>query len=269
MSISLAVQVYSIRDFAKEDLFSTLKKVKEMGYDGVEFAGLYENSPESIKKMCEEIGLTPISAHVGFNLMLENTEKVISDYKAIGVKYLAISSIAKEYRPMTENFDKVFDLFEKWGKMAKEHGIQLMYHNHDFEFVKINGKYALDIIYDKVSPEALTAEFDTCWIRSPGEDPEKYIRKYAGRVPVLHFKDLFGSKFEDPNREDGVFPKKAENHEYRQVGGGIVDIKGCLNAAKECGATWIVVEQDHPTSGFTSLESVALSCKYLRSLDLG
>ena len=66
MSLPVAVQVYSVRDNAAKDLRGTLKAIKEMGYDGVEFAGLYGNSPAEIKKMCEEIGLVPISAHVPY-----------------------------------------------------------------------------------------------------------------------------------------------------------------------------------------------------------
>ena len=268
MSISIAVQMYSLREDAKVDLLATLKNVKDMGYDGVEFAGLYGHEPEEVAEMCQKVGLTPISAHLNFNRMLEDARKELSTHKAIGVKYGGISSIAKEYRPCTENFDKVYGLFEEWGKLAKEYGIQLMYHNHDFEFVKMNGKYMIDDLYENVSAEALAAEFDTCWIRSPGEDPVKYIKKYAGRVPVLHFKDLYGTQFEDKNRADGVFPTKALDHKYRHLGAGIVDISACLEAAQESGCQWIVVEQDYPTDGMTAADCARESAKYLRSLGL-
>lgn len=268
MSISIAVQMYTLREDAKADLFATLKNVKDMGYDGVEFAGLYGHEPEEIAEMCKEVGIIPISAHLNFNRMLEDAEKEITTFKTIGVKFGAISSIAKEYRPGTENFSKVYGLFEEWGKLAKAHGIQLMYHNHDFEFVKMNGKYMIDDLYESVSQDLLTAEFDTCWIRSPGEDPVAYIKKYSGRVPVLHFKDLYGTQFEDPNRADGVFPTKALDHKYRHLGAGIVDVPACLEAAKESGCQWIVVEQDYPTDGMTPAECAAASAKYLRSLGL-
>jgi len=75
MSMPIAVQVYSVRNEASADLYDTLKKIKEMGYDGVEFAGLYGNTPEQMRDLCREIGLVPISAHVSYKEMQENAEK--------------------------------------------------------------------------------------------------------------------------------------------------------------------------------------------------
>ena len=90
MSLPIAVQVYSVRDDAAKDFRGTLEEIKKMGYDGVEFAGLYGYAPADVKKMCEEIGLIPISAHVPYYEILLNPEAVLSQYADIGCKYVAI-----------------------------------------------------------------------------------------------------------------------------------------------------------------------------------
>ena len=152
MALPVAVQVYSVRDDAAADFPGTLKKIKAMGYDGVEFAGLYGYAPAEIKKMCEEIGLVPISAHVPYYDMLADPEGVLGQYAEIGCKFVAIPYLTPECRPGTDGFAKVVENALALGKVAKSMGMQMLYHNHDFEFMKINGKFALDELYDTISP---------------------------------------------------------------------------------------------------------------------
>ena len=90
MSFSVAVQVYSVRDDAAADLRGTLEKIKKMGYEGVELAGLYGNAPEDIKKMCDEIGLVPVSAHVPYLDLVKDTEGVLAQYATIGCRFVAV-----------------------------------------------------------------------------------------------------------------------------------------------------------------------------------
>ncbi len=269
MALPIAVQVYSVRGDAAEDLRGTLEKIKKMGYDGVEFAGLYENSPEDIKKMCDEIGLVPISAHVPYVDMLADAEKVFSDYALIGCKYVAIPYLGEDHRPGSDAFPEVLENIKKIGAVAKKHGIQLLYHNHDFEFIKLDGKYGLDVIYEEVSADLLKTELDTCWVNVGGENPSAYVRKYAGRAPVVHLKDFYGEKSEDMYELIGIekkAPARPNNFEFRPVGSGLQNFPEILAAAKDAGAEWVVVEQDRPSMGLTPLESIKKSVDYLRSL---
>ena len=192
MKFPVAIQVYSVRKEAENNLYGTLKKIKAMGYDGVEFAGLYGHKPEEIREMCADIGLTPISAHVPYLDMIKDPEGVLGEYAAIGCRFVAVPYLTPEYRPDTENFGEVVKNIEMLGGVAKKLGMTLLYHNHDFEFMKINGKYALDVIYDTVPADLLQTELDTCWVNVAGENPAKYLMKYAGRSPVLHLKDFAG-----------------------------------------------------------------------------
>ncbi len=269
MALPVAVQVYSVREDAKEDLRGTLEKIKEMGYEGVEFAGLYKNDPAEIKKMCEEIGLVPLSAHVPYLDMCGAPKAILAQYKTIGCAYVAVPYLSSEYRPGTDCFPEVIENIKTLGKVAKELGMQLLYHNHDFEFVTIDGKYALDILYEEVPAELLQTELDTCWVNVGGEVPAAYIRKYAGRCPVVHLKDFWGEKSDDMYELIGIKkegPKKPSGFELRPVGSGIQDFPAILKAAEESGAKWVVVEQDNPSMGLNPMESIRKSREYLRTL---
>ena len=102
--LPIGLQLYSIRDDMAKDFKGTLQKVKDMGYDGVEFAGLYDNTPEQVKAMCDEIGLVPVSAHVPLADMLADIDKVIADYKTIGCQYIVVPYVTEERRPGVASF---------------------------------------------------------------------------------------------------------------------------------------------------------------------
>ena len=269
MAFPVAVQVYSVRDDAKADLRGTLQKIKDMGYDGVEFAGLYDNDPADIKKMCEDIGLVPVSAHVPYRDMIAAPEAVLSQYATIGCKFVAVPYLVEEDRPGTEGFAAVIENVKMLGAVAKKLGMTLLYHNHDFEFLKIDGKYALDILYDEVSADLLQTELDVCWVNVGGEVPADYIRKYSGRTPVVHLKDFYGEKSEDMYELIGIekkAPVRPGNFEFRPVGSGLQDFPAILAAAADAGAQWVVVEQDKPSMGLTPLQSIEKSRQYLKSI---
>ncbi len=267
--LPVAIQVYSVRDDAKADLEGTLKKIHELGYDGVEFAGLYDHTPEEVKALCEKYSLVPISAHVPYNDMIKDPIGVLSQYATIGCKYVAIPHIAPEIRPGTPNFEYFMQFAAILGKAAKAVGIQLLYHNHDFEFVKVNGEYGLDILYKTVPADLLKTELDLCWVNVGGENPAEYLRKYAGRAPVVHFKDFWGEKGGDMYELIGVenkAPQRPSGFEFRPVGSGLQDVPSLIAATHDVGAEWIVVEQDKPSMGLTPFECAEKSIQCLRSL---
>ena len=272
MKLPVAVQLYSVRDEMERDVYGTLRKMKEFGYDGVEFAGLFGEAPEKLKAFCAEIGLVPISAHVPYDDMLADPAGVLGDYAALGCKYVAVPYLTEEHRPGTAGFAATVAGIRKIAEAAKTLGIQLLYHNHDFEFVKIDGHYALDVLYASIPADLLQTEFDTCWVKVAGEDPVAYLKKYAGRSPVVHLKDfekhgnaggqlyqLIGIEEEGEQAEAGSFT-------FKPVGSGMQDFPSILAASVEAGAQWVVVEQDEPAAGDTRLDSVKQSRDYLLSL---
>lgn len=189
--LPVGIQVYGLRDLldnTPKDFGKVMCKIKDMGYDGVELAGLYGILPERVRDTLVEVGLMPISAHVPLADMMADAQRVAEDYKIIGCKYIAVPYLPEEYRHGTPGYDKVILEIDRIGGVMKQHGLQLIYHNHDFEFTLLaDGTYGLDDIYAKIAPEHLMVEPDTCWIKVAGEDPVGYIKniRAAARLFTL------------------------------------------------------------------------------------
>lgn len=272
--LPIAIQLYSLRDAMAEDFEGTIKKVKEMGYDGVEFAGLYGNKPEYIKELLKDVGLVPISAHVPYAEMMDDIEGTMSAYETIGVKFITIPYMTEEYRPNAPKFDEAIESMKVLGEAAKKHGMTLLYHNHDFEFVKMGEEYGIDVMYSRVPADLLQTELDTCWVNVAGENPANFVLKYTGRAPVVHLKDFY-MPAKRPEKlyaligiDDGVAEEKNEEDSFgfRPVGYGMQDIPSILDASEKAGASWVVVEQDDPSLGKTPIECAEMSIKYLHEV---
>ncbi len=256
--IPVAIQIYSLRDNLEQDFVGTLAAVKDMGYDGLELAGLYGHTPEQVKFWCDSLGLVPISAHVPLADMQADLDKVISDYKTIGCEYIAVPFLPEELRPAAypEAFKATVASMAQIANKLKAAGMTLLYHNHDFEFQTLeDGTYGLDYIYASTPADELQSELDLCWIKYFGEDPAEYLRKYADRAPLVHFKDYY---FEGPKEGDPyalLGDAKAETDapksvfEFRPLGCGLQDVPSLVQAFKDAHCKWIIVEQDNPSMG--------------------
>lgn len=272
--VLLALQVYSVRRDAEKDFKGTMRKIKEIGYDYVELAGLYGKSAEEAKRILEETGVKAISAHIPLPELLGKTEQVVSDYVRIGCQYIVIPYLMENLRPNTPGFQKVLEKIPAVGRVCRSHGTVLLYHNHDFEFRRMpDNSYALDYLYDHIPSNLLQTELDTCWIKVAGEDPVSYLHRYAGRCPVVHLKDFYmeGNQEnlykligiqsgEKKNQEKGTF-------EFRPVGYGMQAIPEIVDAAEKAGAKVFVVEQDESV-GRPALDAAKMSRDYLRSLGI-
>jgi sugar phosphate isomerase/epimerase len=249
-TLPIALQVFSIREEAERDFVKTMQTVKDMGYDGVELAGLYGYTPDQIRDILKDIGLIPISAHVPYEAFQEDLQGTIQSYVTIGCRYVVIPYLLEDSRYGTDLFERFMGDVLVIAKACKAAGMTLLYHNHDFEFQKTDeGEYILDYIYRKVPSEDLKMELDTCWAKYSGVDPVAYLKKYHGRSPVVHLKDYNGK----------------EPFEFRAVGHGVQDIPAILQESARAGADWVVVEQDEHTV-YAPLEDVRISRVYLREL---
>ncbi|MEA4888551.1 MAG: sugar phosphate isomerase/epimerase [Clostridiaceae bacterium] len=271
LSLPVALQVYSVRDAAQSDFQGTMQKIKDMGYQGVELAGLYGLPADEIHRILDIVGLAAISAHVPITELIDDPEGTIAQYMTIGCKYIAIPYLSDEMRPGAPGFGQVIEKIHLIAHQCAKHGIGLLYHNHDFEFVRMpDGSYGLDYLYQAVPADLLQTELDTCWINVAGESPVAYIEKYAGRCPLVHFKDFYRTS---KKRSGQLYEligqaKKADrgqDFEFRPVGHGLQDVPALLKATIASGAAWIVVEQDQSV-GRTPLEAAEMSIRYLRSL---
>lgn len=268
MKAKIALQVYSVRDDASKDLKGTLAKIKEMGYDGVQFAGLYGNDPMEVKAWCEEIGIVPISAHVGMAL-LRDTPEQLEDYAKMGCKYIALAVPDYNMMPWTDRAQELYDLLAETGRRCNELGMKFSYHNHDLDMKPMDGTTALDLIYENVDPELLQAELDLCWVYTAGHDPVIYINRYKNRSDIIHFKDSNGRYREHYYNWHGgdyeQIKKTLGEMEFRPVGHGMLSYHTIIQAVEKTDIEWVIVEQDRPSQGLTPMECAKASIDYLKS----
>lgn len=272
--LPVGIQVYGLRDLLEntpERFPEVMRQVREMGYDGVELAGLYGLEPAFIKKTLQEVGLEPFSAHVPLAEMMEDAQKVADTYREIGVEYIAVPYLPEEYRPNTDGYETVLQEIARIGEVMAKSGIKLLYHNHDFEFVKLpDGTFGFDDIYRKIPEELLKVEPDLCWIKVAGQSPVEYLEKYGARCEVVHLKDfikegnpknlykLIGIETKEEEGDTGTF-------EFRPVGFGQQIWEPILDASEKIGAKWVVVEQDEHYD-LDPMEAARRSREYLKIL---
>jgi sugar phosphate isomerase/epimerase len=286
-TLPVAAQVYSIRDTAEADFSGAMRLLKGMGYNAVELAGLYGHTAGELRAILDDLGIEAISAHVPLAEMQADIGKVIEDYRTLGCRYLGVPYLDESARPGAPRFAEILRDIARIGDACHAAGLTLLYHNHDFEFIRMpDGSFGFDYIYASTTPEQLQVEPDTCWIKVAGQDPAAYIRKYAGRVPVIHLKDYWlqatanvaaanlaaanlaaaGKMYNLIGMEKEEKPAGQGQFAFRPLGQGLQDIPAILAASIDAGAQYVVAEQDESTDGRTRLEAAAISRQYLRSL---
>lgn len=267
----VGIQLYSLRDAMEKDMDAALKTVKEMGYDYVEFAGYFGKSAEEVKAILDKYGLEAVSVHQAISLFEEEGQKAVDYLKTLGVKYCAIPWYNVD--EFISNWDATMDKFKNVSKLLGDNDIKLMYHNHDFEFNKIDGEYILDRLYTTLPEGVIMPQLDTCWVHYAGVNTSEYIRKYSGRIDVLHLKDFVCEKLgggpvyalidEDGNEMD---KGNQEDNGFKQVpvGSGIQDWTSILTAAEDAGVEYVIVEQDE-SKDRDPLDAAKMSREYLRT----
>lgn len=269
----IGIQLFSVRDALAEDFEGTLKKIADMGYDCVEFAGYYDHTAKEIKDICNKYGLEIFSTHQTIDPYLSDPEKTLEYAKELGLKYSAIPYIgAKRWE---EDFDGIINEIKQVGELLHKNGIKQMYHNHDFELlIEHNGKLVLDAIYDELPSDVLIPQLDLCWVSYADQDPVEYIKRYGDVEEVVHFKDYectnkaAGAVYQlidNKGKVDKVKNKEEDGFRFKPVGYGVQDFKAILEAMEDTKIEYIVVEQDqHPERG--CLEDAKMSIEYLKTV---
>lgn len=240
MSLPVAIQLYSLRKEFEENYVDTLKKVAELGFEGVEFAGFYNIKAEDMKKTLDECNLKVAGSHTGYELLLHKLDEVMEYNKIIGNKHIICP-----YCDFSDEaaLDNVITNFNLIGKRLDEEGFVFSYHNHSHEFHKFDGKYILDTIFEKC--DKVVPELDVYWVYRGQEEPSKYIKKYSDKMNLIHLKD--------GTMETGT-----------AIGEGEVDIASVIDVLDESKIEWLVIEDETPYPD--SFPSVARSIKNLKSL---
>lgn len=245
---TVALQMYTLRDIIGGDTKGVISQVAEMGYEGVELAGFGGLSPEQFKAALDENNLKAISSHANVERLENDFDGVVDEAHLFGYSFIGVAYIDESMRTTKENWISTAKRLETIGKRLRdEAGLQLFYHNHAFEFdEKFDGESGLDILYSNSDAEFLQAELDTYWVQKGGENPTAYLKKYAGRVPLLHIKDMGA---------DG---------DFAEVGTGSLDWPSIFHAAEAGGVTAYIVEQD--TTPGNPLDSIKISIDNLKQM---
>lgn len=249
----IALTLFTLRDYCRtaEDLDATLKRVADIGYPSVQVSG-FKLDFEVIREKLDKYNLYCCASHDNLDDLQNNTQKVIDKLKTLDCPFTALGAPPGEYIS-EEGFKKLAAILEESGKKLADAGLTLGYHNHDFEMAHFGGKTFLDTLYELVPEKVLKAELDVHWLARGGKDPAQTLRDYAGRIPVIHLKDLSIVKDE---------PK------FSEVGHGNLNWSAILEAGLDGGVEHFVVEQDKPFPGRDIFDSIAMSYEFLKNKDL-
>ncbi len=260
----IGLQLYTVRDAMKADPKGTLTKVAQIGYNSVESAGytgeglFYGMKPRDFSKVLKDNNLIMPSSHYRLGEELvdgkevsgtirHGWDKAVEDAASVGIKYMVCAYLSDIERGNLEHYQKVAESLNKAGEICKRSGIQLCYHNHDFEFIAQDGKLPYDILLNTTDQNLVKMEMDLYWVTKAGKDPIALFKAHPGRFYLWHVKDM----------------AKTENKEFTEVGNGIIDFKSIFANAKLSGMKYFFVEEDIcPGSPFDSIKN---SLSYIKS----
>ncbi|GAA0181388.1 sugar phosphate isomerase/epimerase [Clostridium sediminicola] len=269
----VAVIMMMLKEKIKEDgIYNTLKKLKDMGYNAVEISQV-EMSEENItemKRAIDELGMDicALSAvtenfmpQIKFDTLKDDFDKIVEDAKTLDCKYLRIGMLPVHYMGKEEKYIEFAKELNEYGKRLNEHGMKLFYHNHHFEFERVGGKLAMDILVENSDPEYVGFELDVHWLQAGGQNPIDWIRKLKGRVELVHLKDY---RIVTPEKLTG-YEDLFKMVQFAEIGEGSLDFEGIIKACEESDVKFMPIEQDM-TYGRDVFESLQISMDNLKKM---
>lgn len=255
----VGLQLYTLRDQLQKDVPGTIAQIAKIGYKDVEIYSLYGKTSSEFKKILSDNGVAASSGHYLLHDVQTNWEKHVDDAQALGLKYMVNAILQPDERRSFDDFKHLVDVFNKAGETTQKAGIQFCYHNHNFEFKKYGNTTAYDYLLNSVDPKLVKFEMDCFWVTHAGADPVAYFRKYPGRFPLLHIKDM----------KDNPAPSHeldAKMGLFAPVGHGTIHWKRIFIGARQAGMKHYYVEQDYCEG--SPFEAIKLSYDYLNKLQV-
>ena len=251
---SLNVQLYTVRDAVSKNLEGTLERLAGLGYKNIELYGyngtFFGKTANEFKTILSNTGIKVLSSHhttgiamKGKGTLSDGWDKAVEDVHALGAEYMVCAFLFPNERT-PEIYKSLPAMFEKAATATKAAGIQFAYHNHDFEFEKLDDTLVYDFLLKNTPSDLVKMEMDLYWISKAGQDPVAYFEKYPGRFAMWHVKDM-----------------EAGTKAITEVGNGTIDFDRIFAARKKAGLKYWFVEQD--TSKRDKFESLKISRDYL------
>ena len=242
----IALQLYTVRGLAAVDLPGTLRAVAAAGYRSVELAGLPDTIPGELPRLLAEAGLRAVAAHESIERLRDDARAVADRMTEVGCPRAIVPWMPEHDRRTVDDVRRFAAELGGFARGLADRGIRLGYHNHDFEFARLERTTVWDVLLAELPPD-VEIELDVYWAAVAGRDPVIEIRATAGRVRLLHMKD----------RAAGPEPRDAP------AGEGTLPFPEIVEAARAAGVDWYVVEQDEPRE---PLEDIVRARRYLESL---
>lgn len=250
----LGAQLYTVREFTQtlSGIEKSLHKVAEIGYQAIQISGFGPVEAQDVAGLLKETGLVVAATHMPWNSFLDSIDEVIATHQLWGCAHAAIGGLPGEYYSL-EGLQRFLGELQPVAEALLREGIDFSYHNHNHELARFGDKTWLAQLYDQAAPELLKAELDVYWIQAGGGDSAEWVRRCAGRQPLLHLKDMTVG----PAREQRM----------AEIGEGNMNWPAILKAAAEGGVEWYLVEQDHCYER-DPFESLAISYRNLKAMGL-
>ena len=248
----IGAQLYTVRDFIKtaKSYDETLGKLAAMGYNTVQVSAIGDIGMANIRRIADKHNMSIIVTHTSPDKILDDTDLVIEDHKVLGAKYIGIGSMPMRYRSDIAGIKKFISDYTPAANKIAAAGMQLTYHNHDFEFERFDKKLMMDYLAEGFPPDKLAFVIDTFWVQAGGVDVAAYMESLAGRVDVVHFKD-----YAIVERERKMAPVMEGNLNWPAI----------VAACKKAGVKWAFVEQDN-CNGMDPFECMKISFDNLKGL---
>ena len=245
--MEIGAQFFTIRQHCQnlDDFAESLKKVSDIGYRTVQISGTCPYPADWLRDQLKKNGLRCVLTHIPVPRLINELDQVITDHEVFGCDHIGLGWWAFDPEK-NMSFDQWMDIFPPIARKIAASGKLFMYHNHDQEFKKHEGKLILERLAEALSPEEMGFTLDTFWIQAGGGDPAQWIERLAGRVPVIHLKDYsYGRKM-------------------AVVGEGNINFSRVFEKAESSGTQFMLVEQDD-CGGEDPFECLRRSYNYLHS----
>jgi sugar phosphate isomerase/epimerase len=246
----IGIQLYAVRREMQRDQEGTLRRLAEIGYREVEYAGYHGRTPAETRAMLARFELTAPSTHVGYDQITKGWDRALDDALARGHRIITIPWLPNDVRGSASSWRAVADVFNRAADAARARGLEFAYHNHDFEFARVDGLVPFDLLLEHTDPALVSFQMDVFWLVKGGADPMAYLRAHPRRFTMLHIKDSGGPP----------------QHAQVDVGAGTIDFAAILRRdADQRGAIrHVFVEHDQPADAMTFAKA---SFDYLKALE--
>lgn len=250
------IQLYSIRDRLQNenDFADSMKKLADLGYKDIHTAGIVVDEARVIE-LIKDNGMSVCGTHYNFDKICNDVEGTINLHRLWETTNIGIGCMPGK---SGDTFEGVKWFVEKYNEMAKiysKEGFKLTYHNHAFEFNRIDGtKTIMDYLYEEFDPDNISFVLDTCWVQAGGGDVRHWIEKLKGRIDILHIKDCMRI----------INDEGKANLTMTEVGNGTIWVEGVIDTARRCGVKYYIVEQDGNWLNGDSFASAKVSADYLK-----